>query len=156
MFLTGESLASVPGLIGSNFSEKDLYAMTIIDYSATPESPTINEDTETPRPHTLEPHPLEPHPLEPADQIRSQEPASNEEHFNPFLRFIITECEWKIQNSEGVQNVTAATIGLHNGSITVGNLSIHNSEGNQVGVAVKLCVDDVTGVEGDETDNRQK
>lgn len=137
VFLTGENLASIPGLIGSNFTEKEFYAMTILEHYSIP------KDQETPRRLTLD--------------AQIETPVYKEEKFDPFLKFVILEWDWKIQNSEGIGNLNMATVELSNSSLTVGKISISSSnEETEEGIAVRLSVEDISGVEGEDTDSRQK
>ena len=135
VFLTGENLASVPGLIGSNFSEKDVYALKIIEHCS------LN------KPRT--------HHNKPIKQQNTEIP-SEEEIFNPFLKIIVSEWVWMIQNSDGIRDITMATVELTNSTITIGSLVKFSKDTTNDGVAVKLCVNNVSGVEGEEKDNRQK
>ncbi len=135
VFLSGDKLASVPGLIGSNFSEKDPYAMKIIQHCS-----------------LKEPHP---HHNKPVEQ-KNKEIFSDEEIFDPFLKIAVLEWEWIIQSSDGISDVTMATIELSNSTITVGSVFKCTKDKTDRGVAVKLCINNVSGTEGVDTDNRQK
>lgn len=136
-------LVSVPGLIASNFSEKNLYTSYIIPDSLCESDFNVHSnDTSTPNKNNQ-------------SRSRKQPIVADEERFNPFLKIVISRWNWMIQNTEGISTVMAV-VNLTNSNIMIGTaVSVRNGR-TEKGMAVKLFVDSVSGVEGVAADTRQK
>ncbi len=140
VFLTGETLASVPSLLGSNFSEQDLYTIAIITDDITDTSK--NSSKRRNRPKLVE--------------MQEVDDFATDEYFNPFLKVKARKLDLMVQIMEGIKTSTTATIDLNNSCVAVGTLSLHDRGISEEGVAVEICVSDIEGVEGEDSDNRQK
>lgn len=136
-------LASVPGLIASNFTEKSMYNYRdSLPLSESDFNDMNNHTTSTPN--------------KSQPRLRKQPIIVDGERFNPFLKISITRWDWVIQNTEGISKSVMALINLTNSSVLIGSMVNVCNGSSETGMAVKLLVDSITGVEGKVMDTRQK